>query len=392
MKRLDRFGGWRQLLLRSMGWVHCGMIVALYYGSILQVIEGDSVLPQAVWRGMLVVVPLAAADFAGELCRKLWQFALVSLAACGLAWALLGYPLAAAPVAVVCFFRGKNRLSEEPVESLLDRPHVSFVLAAVVPFFYSALGGGPLLQKISLVWAACYLLLCCARSGLENIERYLSLNRDVAGVPVKRIVRTSGLAVLGMLLLAGVLLLPSLMGESRYFRIDPQTKKVQVQATTESVVMEAPDLPEELRELVGESSGFQIPPIISWLFMAVVGVVVAIGIFYGVYLILRNFRGTFVDHRDVVQYLRGPEDQEERSSDKKRKRPSFWDRSPNAQVRRRYRRAVERMAKEAPPVWAAPEEIEAKVGLQNAELHGLYEKARYSREGCSAQEIRELKG
>ena len=80
--------------MRSMGWVHCGMIVALYYGSILQVIEGDSVLPQAVWRGMLVVVPLAAADFAGELCRKLWQFALVSLAACGLAWALLGYPLA----------------------------------------------------------------------------------------------------------------------------------------------------------------------------------------------------------------------------------------------------------------------------------------------------------
>ena len=41
--------------------------------------------------------------------------------------------------------------------------------------------------------------------------------------------------------------------------------------------------------------------------------------------------------------------------------------------------------------WAAPEEIERLAGLENQQLHELYEKARYSPDGCTAQENRALK-
>ena len=50
-----------------------------------------------------------------------------------------------------------------------------------------------------------------------------------------------------------------------------------------------------------------------------------------------------------------------------------------------------RSAKEAPPQWASPQEIETRAGLEDSQLHRLYEKARYSQEGCTSQESRSLK-
>lgn len=390
MKWIRRLGNWRQLVMRTIGWLHCAMIYALFYCAVFRLLQGEETLRWTMWRGLLSIIPLAVADLAGEFCRKLWQFSLVSLGACGLAWVLLGHPATALPIAVVCFFRGKNRLSEEPVESMLDRPQLPLVLVVLLPFFYSALGGGPSLQKVCLIWAALYVLLYGAWVGFERIQRYLSLNQNMAGVPVKRIVRTSGLAVIGMVLLAGGLLLPALLLENGYFRIDPQQNRVTVETEIEPVGMTMPSLPQELLEL-GEGSTFQIPPFVSYLFTAVIGAAVIVCLFYGIYLVLRNFRGTFVDHRDVVQYLRGPEEQSESVPKKTGKRIPLWDRTPNAQVRRKYRREILRMAKEKPPGWAAPREIEETVGLQDQRLHQLYEKARYSQKGCTAQELKDLK-
>lgn len=81
----------------------------------------------------------------------------------------------------------------------------------------------------------------------------------------------------------------------------------------------------------------------------------------------------------------------EEAPSQRRARPALWDRSPNAQVRRKYRRTVLRLSKEAPPSWAAPQEIEERAGLGDSRLHQLYERARYSREGVTSQESRSLK-
>lgn len=390
MKLIRRLGGWRELLLRAMGWLHCALLVALYYGTILRVILGEESLSWSVWRGLLIAIPFAAVDFAGEFSRKMWQFLLVGLASCGLAWLLLGYPLAAVPVVVVCFFRGRNRIAEDPVESALDAPHLPLVLAVLLPFVYSAMSGGARLQKVCFLWAAAYLLLWGARTGLARIQRYLSLNQKMAGVPVKRIVRTTGLAVLAMVVFAGALLLPALLMEDGYFHIEEQKRQTQAVVEMEETQVGNYDIPQWMKDM-GENSSFKIPPFFTYFLIAVGVALAAFALLYGVYLILRNFRGSFVDHRDVVQYLRGEEDQAETVQKEKRKRPAFWDRSPNAQVRRKYRRTVLRLAQEQPPQWAAPQEIEDQVGLQDQRLHALYEKARYSMEGCAVQESRELK-
>ena len=145
-----------------------------------------------MWWGLLSILPLAAADMGTQVCGKLVLYLPWSLACCGLAWLLLGHPAAAVPVALVCFFRGKNRLSEEPVESMMDRPSPPLTALALAPFFYSALDGSPLLQKLSLIWAALYLLLCAAYRGIQRLDHYLDLNRGMAGLPARRIASPEG--------------------------------------------------------------------------------------------------------------------------------------------------------------------------------------------------------
>ena len=50
---------------------------------------------------------------------------------------------------------------------------------------------------------------------------------------------------------------------------------------------------------------------------------------YLLYLVIRNFRGTFVDQRDVVQFLgRDTEDEEEPLPQERVRGPAVWDRSP----------------------------------------------------------------
>ena len=262
MSFLKSLGNWRQITLRAMGWFHIGWVYALYYAGIYQVVLGDQELPWRLWWGLLSVIPLALADLGTEVFRRLWQYLLWSLAVCGLAWLLLGTPLAAVPLALVCFFRGKNQLSEELVESVLDRPSIPIVLAAVPPFFYSAICDAPLLQKLSLIWAALYLLLWAAWRGLANIHGYLSLNRDMAGVPVKRIVRTTGVAVLAMVLLAGGLLLPDLAMGTGYLRINPNPqpgqRQVQVE-TTSSDFMAMPDWMQSISAWIHSAQKFMNP-------------------------------------------------------------------------------------------------------------------------------------
>ena len=83
MKQIQKLGNWRQLLSRAMGWLHCALIYALFYGTAYRFLEGDSALPGRMWWGLLSILPLAAADMGTQVCGKLVLYLPCSLACCG---------------------------------------------------------------------------------------------------------------------------------------------------------------------------------------------------------------------------------------------------------------------------------------------------------------------
>ena len=50
-----------------------------------------------------------------------------------------------------------------------------------------------------------------------------------------------------------------------------------------------------------------------------------------------------------------------------------------AQIRRRYKKEIRKRRKEMPGRYESPTELESNAGLQDAQLHALYEAARYAK-------------
>ena len=100
------------------------------------------------------------------------------------------------------------------------------------------------------------MLLCAAYRGIQRLDHYLDLNRGMAGLPARRIARTTGLALAGMLVLAAGLLLPALTLEDSYLRIDPsppeRTSAVRLEEITPASGGMEMDMAEALQQEFGE--------------------------------------------------------------------------------------------------------------------------------------------
>ena len=94
---------------------------------------------------------------------------------------------------------------------------------------------------------------------------------------------------------------------------------------------------------------------------------------------------------------RNTADRETRLSGSAGTKERLLDFSPEAKVRRIYRKCINhrRGRGQAIPEWLAPAEIEQLVALPQDEryqaLHAIYEKARYSEAGCTEDEVRRVK-
>ena len=103
----------------------------------------------------------------------------------------------------------------------------------------------------------------------------------------------------------------------------------------------------------------------------------------------RSGRRISREGQDVIERL-GIETREGLPASPGQRQP-LLDLSPSGVIRRRYRKVVRRAKKEAPKPWQTPGEIEADRKLQVPGLHRLYEKARYSTQPCTREDVRALK-
>ena len=435
MKKIRLRTAPRTLILRVLARLHCGLIAGILFATAFAVLPIMTIPvrtspEEAFWRGLLLAIPTALCQWAIKRLPALWQFLLAAAALCGLSWLLAGHPGGAAFMAIMCLFRVRARLAEadSPAQaavqtrkhkmmsplgapggatlsfpefslpatrSLFDNPSY-FVLGLFLgAFLLSGFAGLPGLQKLALLGGVLYLLVCLGFRGLERLDRYLILNQDMHNLPARQIQRTSGAAVLAQVLLAAALLLPLALSSDGGIRYQlPQFNGAQVypqqQEEQQEQNMEEPAMMDMDMDKLAPYATWQIPAWVTYIVIGFMGVAMLLFVLVMLRQLLRDFRHSYTDNRDYVQYLTKEGDTATTIENPPR-RPSVWDRSPNAAIRRRYRKTILKAAKDAPSPWMSPEEAEAHAGVDAPTLHYVYEKARYGPNPCTNLDLKELR-
>lgn len=224
---------------------------------------------------------------------------------------------------------------------------------------------------------------------LENLTDFVRKNQRIANLPVRTMQHVA--RNLFILLAAGLLLflLPSVLYNKEPLtevRLPEFAYKIEETPQAEAAP-QGPSMEEMLAQLGGGES-FEPPQWLMTLMDVLVWVVLAAGLFLLLRLLWRALKKASnefaVEGEDEILSL----DQDEEESIEKEPRGLRGMRerlfSENQRIRRRYRRLVKKGAKERLLGTETPEELEKKAGMsgpEHEELHKLYEKARYSKEG-----------
>ncbi|MBP3703988.1 MAG: hypothetical protein J6I98_00510 [Clostridia bacterium] len=391
----------RKLLCVAIGWLHCALIFAPIYTLLVSFVNNE--IPReevyaGYLRGLLILVPVIISWFAKRYLKNAALYILVSFAATMLTGWLFDSAIMLVPAVAICFLRFYNRIQEEKEISLLDQPGYAGIALVAIPFAVSIFEErlDSAFQSLTLLYMAIYFILCFAHHGIERINDYVGVNKGMSNMPSRRITRVAAVILAGFVLVFSVILLPTLFGAEINIRYEAKELEYEI-PEAEFVTPEGQDAPTDMD---GGLPGQKETPLFSaiyklleFVFAIVFGVGGIIAIVYAVIQITRRFNQSSDERGDFIENLQEDDLEVVRERRAKSDKPRFFDRSPNAMVRRKYKKTILRAAKNQPYAWMTPAEVEAHAELTGERieaLHALYEKARYSPEGCTKQDTANL--
>ena len=394
----------RSLFCIAIGWLHCALIFAPIYTLLRHYVVGELMASDVIrsyLMGLLILVPVIISWFACRYLKNIGLYILVSAAGIYLTFLIYGRLVMIVPALFICFLRFYNRMLEERPPSFLDTPGYAGVALIFIPALISVTDPklSSAFQYMSLIFGAIYFLLCFVHHGIERIDRYVNVNTDMRNMPSRRIVRISSAVLAALFLVFAVILLPALFATDINIRYSPPEREptaVHEFETTQPEIENGEISNESLRDIYPEKQRHPIFEAIVQFFEIMVaiaiGIIAIIGLVYFILYLTRRFKSTFDDRGDLVENLQEDDLEAVQLKKPKSDAPGIFDRSPNAVVRRKYRKTILRASKIRPSAWMTPTEAEENAALtgQVDLLHALYAKARYSPEGCTKQDVTEL--
>ncbi len=414
--------GKKGFVLRLLSWVHDLLLIEGVYALAAGIghREGQEAV-LFILQGIVLLFPVILTDIMLRRCKSLGLFCLFGAA---LIWGIktaAGDMLAAGLTVLICLYRCyvkirqgeiRRRMRTMPKEAgvqeetgfwevptLLDspRPVHCLLFAAMYLGVVSLRCFGLLFFMLFLI--AAELCVCLAYGYLECLSGFMHKNRAVANLPVKAMRRT-GWGILG----TGMLLLLLFMTPAALYREEPLTElKFELKdAEYGGEVQTGEDeqgtdyMMEELMRI--KAAAKETP---AWL-KAASKAVSALILLWVAYLILRMMISAV--QRAMKSFVEDGEDEIiflGKEADEGGKRGGLMDRrkkerffSAGRRIRRMYKKALRRRIKEDIRGSETPSELEDKAGLHSDKspydtVHELYEKARYGKEECTKEELKQ---
>ncbi len=239
------------------------------------------------------------------------------------------------------------------------------------------------------------IFLCLGFHYISSLYEFARSNQSVANFPLstmKKIHRMTG--IIGCLLLALFLLPAVLFGREfepdlttnepllKFEDVMHETQMAYEPEITDTQLIEAMDIQKtETPEWL-----LYLTKILGYLGMAVLLSAFTVGVIRRIKNLGKDFS---VEEEDEVVFLEPDKTDSITGIFRKKGRDSFL--SANQQIRKRYKKTIKKASKEKPSRTATPAELEKNAGLEGDSiqpLHELYEKARYSEEGCTAEDLK----
>lgn len=277
---------------------------------------------------------------------------------------------------------------------------LGIILFCYIPLHFTGYAGGWMLQ----VFGGIYLLLYLIYLAEQNMEDFKLLHSRMTKLPLVQLAKVHVMSVaavvlwvaFGLFLGRNERLASYLTGKIKGLleKMEGNPVKIAPEGMPGGAVefMEPYGISQQEsgQQLSVKYSGISdmIQHILE-LFLCIIVLAFILCLVYSVYCYLKRDKK---DEGDIVEFIK-TEERKEKLKDKTvlSEEEKEKNNSPNAMVRRAYRKRIKTGIKGKIPFWASPTELETMAEWQEtgskSELHMLYEKARYSKEGCLKEDL-----
>ncbi len=409
----------RKLIRKSAGWIHAALIIAIIAPLIYSMgAEPADMIGQYLYaKCLIIVLPIAASDFAAEKCKGFLSYFIVSVvifAATGiicrcislslhtsmLAWAYVIIILCGTLFVIIDRFveriskykDAKLALGENPdwrpYRSIFREPAFIYLSYFVVIYLVAMNINSPSVCNAALFSVIVYSLVTILYQYVCETDNYLSLNKRTCNLPSKRIYGIGGGMLAIFLVLFLLALLPSLFTISnrnyrdlRNWFTDMETNFLDRE---EDFHLEE-NTEDPMADLMAEYGEPKPTPqwliYLSYTVQVIVFVLLAVLLLKKVFDAFHAFREAIDENGDIVEELH---DSKEAPLSIKKSAPMSRRLSERERIRKQYRKTIRRHRKERPAIYESPSEIEVRAGIAGDKdcirLHNDYELARYGQE------------
>lgn len=273
------------------------------------------------------------------------------------------------------------------------------ILLCYIPLYFTGYNGGTKLQ----IFGGSYLLLYLIYLAEENMEEFKMLHSRMAKLPLVQLAKVHVMSVVSVVLWVAFGLVVGrnqklaayLTGKIQGLLAKMEGSPVKIapegMAGGTMNFMEPYGVREEegAQQLSTKYSGINhmIQHILE-LFLCIIVFAFVLFLVYSIFCYLKKDKK---DEGDIVEFIKTKDKKENLIFKPGHTEEKEKNNSPNAIIRRVYRKKIKTKIKGKIPVWASPTELETmaewKATGSGSELHLLYEKARYSKEGCQKEDL-----
>lgn len=380
--------------------IHC-MIVGIVSGG-----SSETFLHSLIYLPAIILLSEGQ-----KLAKYFWQFAIAAGVAVAITRgalsvlseqkfeSVLGTVLIVAATLLYFYARAKQ------TECLLEAPEYYYLSIYLVMLFLERQYPSILLEKYAVIGAGCFCLLCMYKANIDQMLQFIDLNEKLERFPEKRLLKSNLLMMgfqtvivgcgMGIILSTGADGLLSKIADA--FRkliawllslLESDVKHTGGEASGGTAIMPVVE--------ASERSAFmemllKILDVLSWAFVIGLTLFVIYKILKKFYQLYLEFDMNSVENGDEIEKIYTVQTKDEKRKLKKQKEENLrWDRSPNAKIRKHYKKRVLKDVKEKPAAYMTPEEIEYGVNIpadKKQVFHTIYEQARYANVECSKEDM-----